>query len=158
MWKMRCRPPLGRSEALLNALNAKFRQQATCFISLLRWACFYLSSLENMGLFSIILTSMWKMGCRPPLRRVRGILNALNAKFRQQATCFLSSLRWACFFCLHCALKYGRSIILWKLGCRPPLKNVRGILNALNATFRQQATCFLSLLRWACFYLSSLCP
>ena len=27
--------------------------------------------------------------------RVRGILNALNAKFRQQATCFSSSLRWA---------------------------------------------------------------
>ena len=39
---------------------------------------------------------MWKMGCRPPLGRVRGILNALNAKFRQQATCFSSSLRWAC--------------------------------------------------------------
>ena len=29
---------------------------------------------------SIILTSMWKMGCRPPLGSVRGILNALNAK------------------------------------------------------------------------------
>ena len=30
---------------------------------------------------------MWKMGCRPPLGRVRGILNALKAKFKQQATC-----------------------------------------------------------------------
>ena len=46
----------------------------------------------------IILTSMWKMDCRSPLKRVRGILNALNAKFRQQATCFLSLLRWACFY------------------------------------------------------------
>ena len=99
---------------------------------------------------------MWKMGCRPPLRRVRGILNALNAKSRQQATCFLSSLMWACFFCLHCALKYGRRLFLiiltsmWKMGCRPPLGRVRGILNALKAKFRQQATCFSSSLRWAC--------
>ena len=40
---------------------------------------------------------MWKKGCRDPWGRVRGILNALNPKVRQQATCFLRSLRCTCF-------------------------------------------------------------
>ena len=31
---------------------------------------------------------MWKKNCRDPWGRVRGILNALNPKVRQQATCF----------------------------------------------------------------------
>ena len=43
---------------------------------------------HDTSLFSIILTSMWKMGCSAPWGRVRGILSALNPKVRQQATCF----------------------------------------------------------------------
>ena len=31
---------------------------------------------------------MWKKDCSDPWGRVRGILNALNPKVRQQATCF----------------------------------------------------------------------
>ena len=41
---------------------------------------------------------MWKKGCSAPWGRVRGILNALNPKVRQQATCFLRSLRCTCFY------------------------------------------------------------
>ena len=52
---------------------------------------------HDRGLFFIILTSLWKKGCSAPWGRVRGILNALNPKVRQQATCFLRSLRCTCF-------------------------------------------------------------
>ena len=41
-------------------------------------------SLNMKGIFFIILTSMWKKGCSAPWGRVRGILNALNPKVRQQ--------------------------------------------------------------------------
>ena len=107
------------------------------------------------------LCGKWAVG---PLEKGQRHLNALNANSDNKQHVSWAYLGGHVFICLHCALKYFKSLFsiiltsMWKMGCRPLLGRIRGILNALNAKFRQQATCFLSLLRWACFYLSSQCP
>ena len=102
MWKQGCSAPWGRVRGILSALNPKVRQQAKCFfeVTKVHMFLFVLTVSLNMtnSLFSIILTSMWKQGCSAPWGRVRGILSALKPKVRQQATCFLRSLRCTCFY------------------------------------------------------------
>ena len=93
-------PPLGKCQGHFKCIKSKGQTTSNIFWRSLRCTCFRLSSrvLKNdRSIFSIILTSMWRKDCSAPWGRVRGILNALNPKVRQQATCFLRSLRCTCF-------------------------------------------------------------
>ena len=119
MWKKGCSAPWGRVRGILSALNplqrplgkgqghfkcikSKGQTTSNMFfeVTKVHMFLFVLTVSLNMtnSLFSIILTSMWKKGCSAPWGRVRGILSALNPKVRQQATCFLRSLRCTCFY------------------------------------------------------------
>ena len=162
MWKKGCSDPCWSSRGIQRSANKQhvFWDHYGAHVSV----CPHSILKHDRSIFSIILMSMWKKGCSDPWGRVSGILNALNTKVRQQATCFLRSLRCTCFVCPHCVLKHDRSLFsiiltsMWKKGCSDRWGSFRDILNALNPTVRQQPTCFLRSLRCTCFRLNSLCP
>ena len=94
--------PLGKGQGHFKCIKSKGQTASKMFfeVTKVHMFLFVLTVSLNMtnSLFSIILTSMWKKGCSAPWGRVRGILSALNPKVRQQATCFLRSLRCTCFY------------------------------------------------------------
>ena len=103
MWKKGCSPPpLGKGQGHFKCIKSKGQTTSNMFfeVTKVHMFLFVLTVSLNMtnSIFSIILTSMWKKGCSAPWGRVRGILSALNPKVRQQATCFLRSLRCTCFY------------------------------------------------------------
>ena len=102
MWKKGLQRPLGKGQGHFKCIKSKGQTTSNMFfeVTKVHMFLFVLTVSLNMtnSLFSIILTTMWKKGCSAPWGRVRGILGALNPKVRQQATCFLCSLRCTCFY------------------------------------------------------------
>ena len=104
-------------------------------------------------------------GLQRPMGKDQGHFKCIKSKGQTTSNMFFEVTKVHIFlFVLTVSLNMTNtlfSIILtsmWKKGCSAPWGRVRGTLSALNPKVRQQATCFLRLLRCTCFYLSSLCP
>ena len=92
--------PLAQGQGHFKCIKFKGQITGNVFIEVTKVHMFFCPHCvlkDDRSIFSIILTTMWKRGCSAPWRRVRGILNALSQKARQQATWFLRSLRCTCF-------------------------------------------------------------
>ena len=168
MWKMGCRPPLGKGQRHFKCIECKVQTTSNMFLELTKVAMFLFVFTVPLNMAEAYfplywhLCGKWAVG---PLVKGQRHSKCIECNVQTTSNIFLELTKVGMFlfvFTVPLNMAEAYFLLFWHLcgkwAVGPPLGRVRGILNALNAKFRQQATCFLSSLRWACFYLSSLCP